>query len=318
MSTIKVNNILPFSGTTITANELIATGSFSGSISNAVSASYAVTASHALNSGGGSNIGTDDLTIDSTGTRKLTMAGAAITDRFDLRNSDNELNIFSFAGDGTIAIGLSGSNSGDNSHRNVVIGASATNGGYISSTVIGYQAQSLGTGGTSVGYTARAAASTTSIGLGAGSAAATYSTNLGASAICDGNYSIAIGHAAAASALKSGMINFAAGASTNDVASSLAVNFTDEGNHIWRIAESAYQWNTGTGGFGYGTMTPHATAIVDMTSTTKGFKPPVMTTTQKNAISEPIEGLVVYDSTLGKLCVNTDSESATWETITSS
>lgn len=45
MSTLKVNDIQPFSGTTITANELIATGSFSGSfdgnITNAVTASYA-------------------------------------------------------------------------------------------------------------------------------------------------------------------------------------------------------------------------------------------------------------------------------------
>lgn len=59
---------------------------------------------------------------------------------------------------------------------------------------------------------------------------------------------------------------------------------------------------------------PDASAIVDIQSTTKGFKPPVMTTTQKNAIATPIEGLVVYDATLHKLCVHTDSA---WETITS-
>jgi trimeric autotransporter adhesin len=37
------------------------------------------------------------------------------------------------------------------------------------------------------------------------------------------------------------------------------------------------------------------------TSTTAGFLPPVMTTTQKNAISSPATGLIVYDSTLGSL-----------------
>ncbi len=37
-------------------------------------------------------------------------------------------------------------------------------------------------------------------------------------------------------------------------------------------------------------------------------------TTQKNAISSPAEGLIVYDLTLHKLCVYTGSA---WETITS-
>ena len=39
-----------------------------------------------------------------------------------------------------------------------------------------------------------------------------------------------------------------------------------------------------------------------------------MTTTQKNAISTPASGLIVYDTTLGKLCVR---GAAAWETITS-
>lgn len=53
---------------------------------------------------------------------------------------------------------------------------------------------------------------------------------------------------------------------------------------------------------------------VSINSTTQGFLPPRMTTTQKNAIASPAEGLIVYDSTLGKLCVRT---AAAWETITS-
>lgn len=40
-------------------------------------------------------------------------------------------------------------------------------------------------------------------------------------------------------------------------------------------------------------------AILSCSSTTLGFLPPVMTTTQKNAISTPASGLCVYDSTLG-------------------
>jgi hypothetical protein len=62
-----------------------------------------------------------------------------------------------------------------------------------------------------------------------------------------------------------------------------------------------------------GTTTNVASSILTLASTTKGFLPPRMTTTQKNAISSPAAGLVVYDTTLNKLCVFTTA----WETITS-
>jgi hypothetical protein len=64
---------------------------------------------------------------------------------------------------------------------------------------------------------------------------------------------------------------------------------------------------------GIGTTAPHASAKLQLDSTAKGFLPPRMTTTQKNAIATPAEGLVVYDTTLAKLCVYTTA----WETITS-
>ncbi|HEY9661415.1 MAG TPA: hypothetical protein V6C65_23410, partial [Allocoleopsis sp.] len=60
---------------------------------------------------------------------------------------------------------------------------------------------------------------------------------------------------------------------------------------------------------------PIASAALSVTSSTLGFAPPRMTTTQKNAISTPAEGLIVYDTTLHKLCLYTGSA---WETITSS
>jgi hypothetical protein len=59
--------------------------------------------------------------------------------------------------------------------------------------------------------------------------------------------------------------------------------------------------------------TPNASAQLQVDSTTQGFLPPRMTTTQKNAIATPAAGLVVYDTTLNKLCLYT----TTWETITS-
>ena len=65
---------------------------------------------------------------------------------------------------------------------------------------------------------------------------------------------------------------------------------------------------------GIGTTSPNVNALLDVTSTTKAFMPPRMTTTQKNAIASPTAGMVVYDSTLNKLCVRAASA---WETITS-
>jgi hypothetical protein len=57
----------------------------------------------------------------------------------------------------------------------------------------------------------------------------------------------------------------------------------------------------------------NASARLQVDSTTQGFLPPRMTTTQRNAIASPAAGLVVYDTTLAKLCVYTTA----WETITS-
>jgi hypothetical protein len=44
-----------------------------------------------------------------------------------------------------------------------------------------------------------------------------------------------------------------------------------------------------------------ASALVEIQSTTKGFLPPKMTTTQKNAIASPASGLQVYDTTLNQM-----------------
>jgi hypothetical protein len=63
-----------------------------------------------------------------------------------------------------------------------------------------------------------------------------------------------------------------------------------------------------------GALTDVASSILTINSTTKGVLFPRMTTTQKNAISSPAAGLVVYDTTLNKLSVYTG---AAWETVTS-
>jgi len=56
----------------------------------------------------------------------------------------------------------------------------------------------------------------------------------------------------------------------------------------------------------------NASSILELTSTTKGFLPPRMTTTQKNAIATPAAGLMVYDTTLNLMSVYNGT---TWITL---
>jgi hypothetical protein len=50
---------------------------------------------------------------------------------------------------------------------------------------------------------------------------------------------------------------------------------------------------------GIGTPTPDASSILDLTSSTKGFLAPRMTTLERTAITTPAPGLLVYDTDLG-------------------
>lgn len=76
----------------------------------------------------------------------------------------------------------------------------------------------------------------------------------------------------------------------------------------------AIETSVGGGFFNVGnTSNVSKSAILQADSTTQGFLPPRMTTTQKNAIATPAAGLIVFDTTLMKLCVFT----TVWETITS-
>ncbi len=69
-----------------------------------------------------------------------------------------------------------------------------------------------------------------------------------------------------------------------------------------------------TGAFVLGTTSPNASAILQVDSTTRGFLPPRQSTTQRNAITSPAKGLIVFDSDINKLFV---FSGATWEEITS-
>jgi hypothetical protein len=76
---------------------------------------------------------------------------------------------------------------------------------------------------------------------------------------------------------------------------------TGTGVHIFYTATNERMRIDAAGNLGIGTSSPNVSSILDLTSTTKGFLPPRMTTVQKNAIATPAEGLVVYDTTLSTL-----------------
>ena len=54
---------------------------------------------------------------------------------------------------------------------------------------------------------------------------------------------------------------------------------------------------------GIGTTTPDPSAELDVTSTTKGFLPPRMDSTQRNAIVSPASGLTIYNTSINSVQV---------------
>jgi len=68
---------------------------------------------------------------------------------------------------------------------------------------------------------------------------------------------------------------------------------------------------TGGGNVGIGTTAPSASAITELSSTTQGFLPPRMSTVQRNAISAPANGLIIFNTTSG--CLNYHFSGAWYE-----
>ena len=116
----------------------------------------------------------------------------------------------------------------------------------------------------------------------------------------------------------SGTPTIAIGNSATNYNTQIGYNVTSEYGYIQATAATGVAddivINPNGGNLGVGTVSPNASAIIDAQSTTKGVRFPNMTGTQKNAISSPPAGLVVFDTTLAKLCVYSGSA---WQTITS-
>ncbi|MCT4663739.1 MAG: hypothetical protein N4A45_00730 [Flavobacteriales bacterium] len=72
---------------------------------------------------------------------------------------------------------------------------------------------------------------------------------------------------------------------------------------------------------GMGTISPHVSAILDIESTNKGFLPPRLTEAERNAIVNPAQGLLIYNSTKKCLEVYTatggGNNTADWQSLCS-
>lgn len=97
-----------------------------------------------------------------------------------------------------------------------------------------------------------------------------------------------------------GQIFMLAGSNVNVIASKGAGNNTKQLN--FNIGVATRMVIDTSGNVGIGTQSPNSSALLDVSSTTKGVLLPRMTTTQINAISNPAEGLTVFNTLLNTLC----------------
>lgn len=78
----------------------------------------------------------------------------------------------------------------------------------------------------------------------------------------------------------------------------MVINSTPQKNKIVLLLFSLFLTFLGHAQIGIGTITPNASSVLDISSTTQGMLAPRMTTVQRNAITSPAESLLVYDTDL--------------------
>lgn len=76
-----------------------------------------------------------------------------------------------------------------------------------------------------------------------------------------------------------------------------------------QIVNNSQVWMTASGTVSIGTDDPSNAAVLQLDSSTKGFLPPRLTTAQISAITNPVPGLLVYNTTTNRINVRTLS---TW------
>ena len=240
---------------------------------------------------------------------------------------------------GTMRIGRGGqkvaTNTGVGTSTLIVNGT-----GGIQNTGVGYEtlkANTTGDDNTAVGYSSLPAVTTASSNTAVGSQSLQALSNGGSFNTAVGVYALSTTNAA-----ENTSIGYAAGLSNSSGAANVYIgnragqNMTTESNRL--IINS---FNTGskaldtTNTLIYGAFSAfashrkltinaesvgvntagvvNASAVLEVTSTIKGFLPPRMTTAQRDAIGTPAAGLIIYNTTTAKLNVYTTA----WEQITS-
>jgi hypothetical protein len=92
------------------------------------------------------------------------------------------------------------------------------------------------------------------------------------------------------------------------------ISFLVANNTVELLTIQEHDGTVTTRNIGINNTSPNVSAILDITSSTKGFLQPRMTTVQKVAISTPATGLTVYDTTLN---TNEYYDGAAWRSIAS-
>lgn len=198
---------------------------------------------------------------------------------------------FNLTGNNNSAFGYEALQNNSVGTSNVAMGVTALNRTTGSNNVgIGLSAAHFSTTGsnnTSIGHNSN-------LNLGTGE----NNTALGANTVTStstGSNNIAVGYNASASG--SGLKNLTV-AYSGSVPLSTGSNQMNIGNVLWG-ADCSGTGSTAAGSLSVGVNTPNASALLDLTSTTKGFLPPRMTATQAAAIATPAEGLMVYVTNTG-------------------
>jgi hypothetical protein len=264
--------------------------------------------------GAGAGTATADLYNVGIGTGVLAAAGGAYGN--------------TAVGWGVLALTTTGGN--DNTGVGVISLAANTTG--FRNTSVGHGAMRLntsGNGNSALGYYALQA-NTTGVSNAAVGPQALFGTTTGNENSAVGTsalYSVTTGSANTAVGYQAGY-NSGVGLTTIANSTFIGHGATSSANAISNATAIGYkavvgQSNSavigGTGSFaqnvGIGTETPHAAAKLDITSTTQGLLLPRLNSTQRDAISSPPAGLVIYNTTTGK--INVRGASA-WEEVASS
>jgi hypothetical protein len=273
MSTVKANTIEPASGGTVTiTGAALTTPALGTPASGNLANCTGLPASAVANTpAGGISATTVQAALNELDNEKFDKSGGTISGNVGVGAAPSSWGSYSAVdiGRGALQSALSGLN-------NVGIGdlvMSGASGNLTYNIAIGATALNALTG------------SQGNIGIGYGAGAG----------ITSGEFNIFIGHANGGITDITGNNNIIMGntLALQDPAGSNQLNIQ---NIIFGAGNSGSNTTVSTGNIGIGVRFPLSTALLDLTSTTKGFLPPRMTKAQRNAISSPATGLVIYQT----------------------